>query len=351
MSKTAVIIGGGVGGLSAAIRLAARGAQVILLEKNARLGGKLNTWAVPHPNRPSHAAPDRPFKFDTGPSLLTLPLLFADLFHAAGEDVRNYLSIQRLDPIARFQWCDGTTLDLRADEEDRLREVKRIAPNDVHGFERFYRRGELIWNLSADTFLSKAPEEALRRHGFSPLAGLQLLTTPLRIGMFSNYARWIDRHVHHPKLRDVLYHYATYSGSSPFHAPATLAVIPYVEMSFGAWHIPGGMYKLAEALESLARKLGVQIRVDCAVKQILIEPTRQRGKAGTVTGVQTASGETIRADCVIANSDVVYTYHQLIEARFRKRHEDARLCRIDPGGSGMVLMLGVRNLSAPGASQ
>jgi len=104
MSKHAIVIGGGVGGLSAAIRLAARGIQVTLLEKNARVGGKLNLWAPNHPSRPN----DRPFKFDTGPSLLTLPLIFQDLFTAGGEDVRNYLPLVRLDPIARFAWSDGT---------------------------------------------------------------------------------------------------------------------------------------------------------------------------------------------------------------------------------------------------
>src|SRR5438477_12190284 len=102
MPKQAVIIGGGVGGLSAAIHLARRGLRVTLLEKNALVGGKLNLWAVPHPKRPVKSQGDRLFKFDTGPSLLTLPLIFQDLFAAAGADVRDYLPIQRLDPIARY---------------------------------------------------------------------------------------------------------------------------------------------------------------------------------------------------------------------------------------------------------
>src|SRR5438034_5971324 len=234
MAKTAVIIGGGVGGLSAAIHLARRGIRVTLMEKNARVGGKLNLWAVSQPNHPN----DRPFKFDTGPSLLTLPLIFQDLFAAAGEDVRDYLSIARLDPIARYSWADGTTFELRAGDQARLEEVRKIAPDDVPGFQRLLARGESIWNLSADAFLFHAPEQMLRREGFSPLAGLKLLTTPFRIGMFSNYARLIDRHIKSEKLRQIFYQYATYSGASPFRAPATFAVIPFVEMSFGGWYIP-----------------------------------------------------------------------------------------------------------------
>ncbi len=359
MAKNAVIIGGGVGGLSAAIHLAARGVHVTLLEKNPRIGGKLNVWAAAHPKRPS----DRPFRFDTGPTVLTLPLVFQDLFAAAKEDVRDYLPIQRLDPIARYTWSDGTTFTLRADEQDRLREVRRFAPDDVDGFQRLLRRGESIWNLSADTFLSHAPEQLLRAVGFSPMAGLKLLTTPLRIGMFGNFASLIDRHIKSQKLREVLYQYATYVGASPFKAPATMAVIPFVEMGFGAWYIPGGMYKLAEALEAVARKLGVDIHTNCDVAQILVEPvasvlqhagssTRDIQKPGVLkhtrqskgpraTGVQTRNGVTFQADCVVANSDVVYTYRHLIDARYRKRYSDPTLDKIEPGASGLVLLLGI----------
>src|SRR5439155_14623445 len=156
-------------------------------------------------------------------------------------------------------------------------------------------------------------------------------------GMLGNYARLIDRHIKSPKLRQVMYQYATYSGASPFRAPATFAVIPYVEMGFGGWYIPGGMYKLAEALEAVARKLGVEIHVETEVKQILVE----NAKPARVTGVITRAGESISADVVVANSDIVYTYRELIDARFRHRYDDAKLNRIEPGGSGIVLLLGV----------
>jgi phytoene desaturase len=120
------------------------------------------------------------------------------------------------------------------------------------------------------------------------------------------------------------------------HAPATLAVIPYVEMSFGGWYIPGGMYRLAEALEAVARKLGVKIRTETDVAKIVVEGRRPRA-----TGVLTGAGETIRADVVIANSDVVYTYRELIDPRFREHYNDRKLDAIEPGGSGIMLMLGV----------
>jgi phytoene desaturase len=330
MPKKAVIIGGGVGGLSAAIHLARRGLQVTLLEKNAALGGKLNLWAV----QPPKSRTDGVFKFDTGPSLLTLPLVFQDLFAAAGEDVRDYLAIQKLDPISRFCWSDGTTFSLRAGADDRMSEIHRIAPHDVDGFRRLYAHGELVWNLSADAFVFHSPQQMLRRAGFSPSAMLKMLTTPLRIGVFGNYAKLVDRHIQSEKLRQVMYQYMTYTGSSPNFAPATLAVIPYVEMEFGAWYIAGGMYKLAEALQMVARKMGIEIRTQTQVSQILVEHSQARG-------VRTNANETIDADVVVANCDLVYAYRNLIDARHRPRFTDERLNQIDPGSSAAVLMLGI----------
>jgi phytoene desaturase len=173
------------------------------------------------------------------------------------------------------------------------------------------------------------------------MSALKLLTTPLRIGVFGNFARLIDSNIRSEKLRQVLYQYATYSGASPFLAPATLAVIPYAEMSFGGWYIPGGMYKLAEAIEAVARKVGVEIHTSRNEAQIVIEPCNDKRHLGRAKGALTDSGELFHADFVIANSDVVYTYRQLIDAQYRKKFSDPTLDKIEPGGSGVVLMLGV----------
>jgi phytoene desaturase len=336
MNKQILVIGGGVGGLSAAIRLAARGQRVTVLEKNPRVGGKLNLWEVPHPDRPD----DPPFRFDTGPSLLTLPFIFQDLFAAAGEDVRDHLELHRLDPIARFIWRDGTTFELKADEQDLRQELSRISPVDVAGWTRILRRGRVIWDLSAESFLFKAPEQSIRSGGrFSLSSAIKLLSVPLRIGMFGNYAKYVDRQITSQKLREVLYQYATYSGASPFKAPATLAVIPFVEHYFGGFHIKGGMYRLAEQLEAVARKLGVTIRPGTAVSRILIEPAGRN--TGQVRGVQLSSGEQIPSSMVIANSDVVFTYRHLIDARFRPTYPNPVLDQFEPGASGLILMLGI----------
>jgi len=342
-AKRIVVIGAGVGGLAAAIRLAARGFAVQLLEKNERVGGKLNLWQAPHPNRPD----DRPFTFDTGPSLLTLPFVFADLFAAAGEDVRNWLPIIKLDPIASFRWPDGTRFDLRSTQDALDKELTRFSPNDAAGWKRLAERGKKIWDLSAELFLFHAPEQVLRGldgERFNPLRGLSMLTTPFRIGMFSNFAKIIDKHLKNQQLREVMYQYATYSGASPFKAPATLAVIPHAETYFGGWYPKGGMYRIAESLRQLATNLGVTIRTGCTVEKILTERAPSRGLQPRIVrarGVRLTNGTTIEADAVVANSDVVYTYRTLIAAEHRPHYTDRKLNRLEPGGSGMVLLLGV----------
>lgn len=349
-----VILGAGVGGLAAAIRLGAAGYRITLLEKNPRVGGKLNLWETPHPHRPH----DRPFRFDTGPSLLTLPFIFEELFAAAGEKLSDHLHLVRLDPIARYRWADGTTFEARANWAALERELARFAPEDVAGWKAFDARGQYIWDLSADTFLYHAPEQLFRGQKINPLTalkiGIKMLSIPFRIGMFGNFARLVDKHLAHPKLREILYQYATYSGASPFRAPATLAVIPHAESHFGGWYPMGGMYRLAEELAALAQRVGVEIRTECAVDQILVEPRlRFRGLDSSsrteknqsakpqAVGVRLSDGTEIRADAVVANSDVVYTYRRLIDPAFRKKYRDATLDRIEPGGSGMVLLLGV----------
>lgn len=328
------VIGAGVGGLASAIRLAARGIRVTLVEKNPRVGGKLNHRVVPHPNRPD----DRPFQFDTGPSLLTLPFVFKDLFEFAGEDVRDHLPITKLDPVARFQWRDGQTFHLFADEQRMIDEVRRVFPQDVEGWRKFFARGKHIWDLAGEFFLMNAPEQLIRSGDMTPLDGLRMLTIPFRIGMFGKFYKTVDKHIRSPRFREVLYQYATYSGASPFRCPATLAVIPFCELHFAGWYVQGGMYTLARALESIARKLQVDVRLNASVKEVV---TTRRERSRAVSAVELDSGESIACDAVICNADVPWAYRHLVAEADRPHFNNAKLDKLEPGGSGMVLLLGI----------
>ena len=326
LGRSALVVGGGVGGLAAAVRLATAGWRVTLLEQNDRVGGKLNRRVL--------SSSEGDFTFDTGPSLLTLPFVFEDLFRAAGTTLGDRLDLVRLDPVSRFDWPDGDTLSLHRDEADTLASVRRLAPDDVDGFRKFLARGRRIWELAGELFLTQSPEQIMARK-LSPREGLAMLTVPFRIGMFGTYARLVDRHVKHPKLRAVLYQYATYSGASPWKAPATLAVIPFAETHFGGWYVNGGMYRLAEELQRLAEEKGATIRMNAAVSKIDVAD-------GRATGVTLESGETLAADAVICNGDVISSLRDLIDPDDRPKWPDATLNALDPGGSGMVLLLGVQ---------
>ena len=322
------VVGGGMGGLAAAVHLAAAGADVRLFEAGPTVGGKLNRRVIGHPGRPGER-----FHFDTGPSLLTLPFVFEELFAAAGADLRDRLDLVRLDPVSRFAWPDGATLELRRDRDDTLDSVRRLAPRDVDGFAAFLDRGRRVWDLSADLFLRHAPEQ-LMNQGLGPRQGLGLLTVPFRIGMFGRYGKLVDRHVRDERLRAVLYQYATYSGASPWKAPATLCVIPHAETHFGGWYVRGGLYRLAEATRDLAVELGAEIHVDAPVRRIVVENNR-------AAGVELDDGERFDADAVVCNADVVSAYRDLVPEADRPHWPTAKLDALDPGGSGMVLLLGV----------
>lgn len=321
--KRIVVVGAGVGGMAAALRLAHAGATVTVLEKNEQVGGKLRLWEAPHPGRTG----ERPFRFDCGPSLLTLPRVFEELFADVGERLADHLTLERLDPIQRFVWGDGRTLEGLSDEA-----VARFAAGDVEGWRKFREYGRKIWDLSAEMFLWHSPEQLLndRSRPFDARKALSMLTIPLRIGVFRRYARAVESRVRDPRLREVLYQYATYSGASPFRAPATLATIAYAESTFGGWHIRGGMYGLARALERLLVARGGVVRTGAEVAEIEVEN-------GAARGVRLAGGEQVRADVVVVNADVVEAATRLLPVPYRR----PRLARLDPGGSGVAMLFGV----------
>jgi phytoene desaturase len=317
LSKSVIIIGAGLGGLAAAIRLASNGVSVRVLEKNATLGGKVNI----------HRAAG--YTFDTGASLLTMRHVLAELFSGAGRNVDDYLETVALEPICRYRWPDGTMLDASTNLEKTEREIARIASRaDVEGFRRFLADARRKYEVATRTFLAYSLNDLpklLRPRYARDLAAISSLRT-------------LDAHVRRyfssPHLQQLFNRFATYNGSSPYSTPATFALIPYVEFGLGAWYVRGGMYKLPLALAALAREFGVNIRTGAEVEKILIE-------RGRVCGVRLAGGEVLQADAVLANSDAVDTYRRLIETKARRIYTNRRLEKFEPSSSGFVMLLGV----------
>ena len=311
-----VIVGGGLGGLAAAIHLAARGRRVVLCEKNERVGGKLNIVA------------EEGYTFDTGPSLLTMPWVLRELFAVAGRRLEDELALSQVEPICRYRWPDGAGFDAFQSLPLLAQEIARLEPNDVAGFFRFMTYAERIYRAVAGPFLLR------------PFDGLGDLLTPatLRGAWAIDPFRTVDQAVRSffrsPRLRQVFDRYATYSGSSPYRAPATFNLIAYIEFVEGGWYVRGGMYELARALERLACALGVVVRTRSPVARVAV-------REGVARGVVLETGEYLDAAAVVINADPRYAYGTLIPGG---QASAARLARLELSCSGFVLLLGVERV-------
>ncbi|MEF3275210.1 MAG: phytoene desaturase [Chloroflexus sp.] len=308
-----VIVGGGLGGLATAIRLAAQGRHVILCEQNERVGGKLNL----------HQAAG--YTFDTGPSLLTMPWVIRDLFSVAGRRMEDYLCLEQVEPTCRYFWPDGVRFDAWQRLPQLIQEIERISPADVPGFFRFMAHTARIYDAVAGPFLLR------------PFDGLRELITPtmarhaFRIDALRSVDAAVRSFFRSPHLRQLFNRYATYNGSSPYLSPATFNLIAYIELAEGGWYVRGGMYQLAVALARLATEQGVELRVQTPVAEVMIE-------CGRAYGVRLADGSILRAAAVVVNADPLYAYKRLIPGSQR---ELTRLSRLEPSYSGVVLFLGV----------
>jgi len=303
----AVVVGGGVAGLALAIRLRAAGHDVELHERNEALGGKV-------------AVLERDgFTFDVGPALVTLPQVLDDLFRAAGTTLAVELPMVRLDPQFRYTWPDGRTI------------VVGDGGCDVPGYREFVEHGRDIWEVSERTFFAgpmTGPLDLARRMR-SPrdlLAIDPLRTLDASARRFftadAQMVQWAGR-------------YATYSGSSPYRAPATLGCIAFIENEFGCWYPMGGLGRLRGALVRVAERVGVDAHVGSEVVGISRSSSR-------VDGVVLRGGRTVAADVVVAGVDAAHVYRDLLPDDAAAR----RVGRAQRSTSGFVLLAAVHGQTA-----
>jgi len=311
-----VVIGAGVGGLAAAARLATLGHSVTVCEQAPGVGGKLGTYQRDG------------FRFDTGPSLLTLPAVFRDLFVKTGKPLESVLDLVPVEPIARYRFAEGTRFD--APNTGRLDFCAALdaalGPGAGADWGRLMEHAGRMWQATRGPFL----ESALGGPG-------DLLRRSVRLGDLATIAPWRTlrglgrQHLRDPRLRMLLDRYATYTGSDPRRAPAVLATVPYVEQTFAAWYVRGGLYRLAEAIAVRAAERRASIRVDCRVRRVDLD-------SGRVSGVRLTSGKRLAADIVVSNVDAAHLYTDLLPTPAPL----ARLRKATPSSAGFVLLLGVR---------
>lgn len=276
-----LVIGAGMGGLATALRLAHQGLDVTVVEAADVPGGKLRQPLV-------DGVP-----IDSGPTVFTMRWVFDELFAAVGTTLESELRIQPLSVLARHWWDDGSQLDLHADPAASLDAVARFAgAAEAQRFQAFCERARAVYQTLEGPYIRNPSPNPARLTWDIGLKGLATLTA---LGPLSSLWSSLGRQFTDPRLRQLFARYATYTGSSPWQAPATLMLIAQVEMA-GVWSIDGGMHALARCLERLARERGAVFRYGVACERIELQQ-------GRVSGVRLANGDTLRADSVVFNGD------------------------------------------------
>jgi len=227
-----VVIGAGLGGLSAAISLASEGFTVDLLEKNDKVGGKLNVLAKDG------------FTFDFGPSILPMPHIFRKLFERVGKNMDDYVSIQTVEPHWRNFFEDGSTLDLSSDPLVMKQELDKLGPDTARQFDEFLAYSKRLCDITEDGYFAHGLDsfwELLKHYG--PVKSLQ------EFDVFRSMDQGVKRFIKDQKLVDVLNYFIKYVGSSPYDSPALMNLLPYIQFGYGLWYIKGGMYSLGHGLQ------------------------------------------------------------------------------------------------------
>jgi phytoene desaturase len=314
------VVGGGLGGLAAACTLAARGHAVTLFEASPWLGGKAAVLEADG------------YRFDMGPTILTLPEVLRRVFAESGRKLEERLELVRLDPQWRCFYPDGRILDLAADPAVMADRLDGFAPGTryrafldlsarLHGIsERFY-----FWRS-----VGSISDMIDLKAGFQP----SIMADVLKMRMGRSVASTVRKYAPDARVSQMLDHFTQYVGSAPDASPAVLCGIAHMQTSGGVWYPRGGTGAVPAALARLAGELGVELRVGVGVRRITVDEAGRR-----ITGVETDAGERIELDAVVSNADAVRTHRELVNGSTRRRFERRR--RYEPACSGVVLYLGL----------
>lgn len=286
-AKSVIVIGAGIGGIVAATHLARQGVNVTVVEKNARPGGRCDRIS-----QEGH-------QFDTGPTLLVMPLLYEAEFRALGASMRECLDLQRVDPTYHLVFDDGSQLALTSDMKSLQEQLETFETGSFQGLLRYLDEGHRHYQLGIQKLVNRDFRKA--SDFFTPKNIPLLYQLKPLVNHYAHMAAYFDD----PRLKAAFSFQDVYMGLSPFEAPATFSLMPYTELAHGVYYPRGGMYSIVEALMELARAAGVDFMFNTAVEQIDVDSTHTRG-------VLLAEGPHLAADAVLANADLPYVYQNLL---------------------------------------
>ena len=303
-TKSVIVIGAGIGGIVAATHLAQHGIKVTVIEKNSRPGGRCD-----HISRDGH-------HFDTGPTLLVMPLLYEAEFNALGTSMHAKLDLQRVDPTYHLVFDDGSQLALTSNMKSMQEQLETFEHGSFQGLMRYMDEGYRHYHLGIEKLVKPDFRKA---SDFFKLSNLPLVhqVKPL-VKHYSNMLNYFED----PRLKAAFTFQDVYMGLSPFEAPATFSMMPYTELAHGVWYPRGGMYQIVEALMSLAREAGVEFKFNSTVEQIEV---KERSARGVVI-----NGQLMQAGAVLANADLPYVYQNLLspDSESRKLNRKRYSCSV-----------------------
>jgi len=306
-NKNVVVIGAGLGGISTALRLSKIGYKVSIIEKNESLGGKITSFN------------SKGYKFDQGPSLITLPKHFEELFNDIDENINEHIELIKLNPMCRYFFDDGSRIDYFSSLDLMKKEFDRVG-EDFENFYNFLSIGSRIYELSEKTFLNFPMGKFPSNIKFSDLLKFPYLSSAI------SYQSLVNKTFSTKKIKQIFERYPTYIGSSPSNTPGMFFIIPYIEYAFGSWYIKGGIYKLIESLEKLLIKNNVEILKNCTVEKI-------QTSNNEINGLETSKGH-MPAKIIINNTDV----SNLDKFKSKSDKQDINNYSL----SGFVIMLGLK---------
>lgn len=299
-TSRAVVIGAGLGGLAAALRLRVRGYDVTLLESTEQLGGRAAVW---HKDG---------FTFDAGPTVVTAPYLFDELFEMCGRDPKDYYELLPVDPYYRVKFDDGAQFDYVGEESRILAEIERLSPQDVDGYRRLAAQSKRIFDVG----YTRLADVSFH----SPKQMLKAVPAMMRLQSYRSLYGLVSRYIKDPRLRQVFSFQSLLIGGNPFDCPSIYLLIHWLERKWGVHYAKGGTGALVHAMGELLGELGVDIHLDAPVDHIDVD-------AGKTRAVLTEDGRRFQADIVVSNADPGMVYSRMIEAQHRPKNSDRRIAK------------------------
>lgn len=314
-SPHAVVIGAGLGGLAAAVRLGARGYRVTVVDKLDRPGGRARVWR------------DDGFVFDAGPTLITAPFMLEELWRLCGKRLEDDVELREISPFYRIRFHDGTSFDYTGSADAMREEIRRFAPSDVEGYERFLEHSERIFEIGFEQ-LAHVPFD-------TALDMARIVPAMLRLENYRTVHDLVAKYIKNDKLRQVFSFHPLLVGGNPYSCSSIYTLIAYLERKWKVWFAMGGTGEIVRGLVGLIEGMGGKVELGREVSEIVVE-------GGRAKGLRFADGERMEADVVVSNADSAWTYRHLVRPEHRRHWPNWRLERSRYSMSLFVWYFGTR---------